>query len=423
MQTVCETPRETSVADSRAAAADDPRSAIRISLLTGGGDRPYALGIVAALIDQGVDVDFIGSDDLDCPLVRDERRVRFLNLRGAQNPDASAIAKAGRVLRYYLRLLAYAAGAKPTIFHLLWNNKFLVFDRTLLMLYYRALGKRVVFTAHNVNAAKRDARDSWMNRASLWLQYRLSSHIFVHTEAMKRELVTDFGVPHARISVIPFGINNSIPVRGLTRQQSRGQLGIAADEPTLLFFGHVAPYKGLEYLLAAMTQLHHAGVRLRLIVAGPIKPGCADYWNSIRKMIADGPLKDSVTLRIEYVPDEEVECFFKAADVAVLPYTDVSQSGVAFLAYNFGLPLIATDVGSLREDVVEGETGFICRPRDAGDLAVALRRYLESDLYRDLEERREHIRRFALEHHSWTKVGEVTRAIYDELSPAAVVRE
>ena len=89
--------------------------------------------------------------------------------------------KAVRLSTYYLRLLKYAVVAKPRIFHILWNNKFELFDRTLLMLYYRLLGRRVVLTAHNVNAAKRDGRDSLLNRLTLWVQYRLSDHIFVHT--------------------------------------------------------------------------------------------------------------------------------------------------------------------------------------------------------------------------------------------------
>ena len=102
------------------------------------------------------------------------------------------MAKMRRVLRYYLRLIRYAATAKPKLFHILWNNKFQFFDRTLLMLYYKLLGKKIVFTAHNVNAGKRDSNDSWLNRLSLKVQYNLSDHIFVHTNGMKNELVSGF---------------------------------------------------------------------------------------------------------------------------------------------------------------------------------------------------------------------------------------
>ena len=66
-----------------------PRSALRVTLLTGGGDKPYALGVAAALTSQGIFVDFIGSDDLSVPDVLNDPRVNFLNLRGNQRPDAS----------------------------------------------------------------------------------------------------------------------------------------------------------------------------------------------------------------------------------------------------------------------------------------------------------------------------------------------
>ena len=138
--------------------------------------------MAAALTSAGISVDFIGSDDLNVPEVVTNPRVNFLNLRGDQRSEASSMAKVDRVSKYYFRLIGYAATAKPKLFHLLWNNKFELFDRTLLMLYYKMLGKRVVFTAHNVNAGKRDQNDSWLNRLSLKIQYSLSDHIFVHTD-------------------------------------------------------------------------------------------------------------------------------------------------------------------------------------------------------------------------------------------------
>src|SRR5207247_2324391 len=124
-------------------------------------------------------------------------------LQEKKRSDASVAAKITRVGIYYWGLIRYAAKAKPTIFHILWNNKFHFFDRTLLMLYYKLLGKKVVFTAHNVNAGKRDSNDSWLNRVSLKIQYILCDHIFVHTEEMKSEMASEFRIPHRKISVIP----------------------------------------------------------------------------------------------------------------------------------------------------------------------------------------------------------------------------
>ena len=166
---------QSSVVSPRSSTVRHP--ALSIALLTGGGDKPYALGLAAALTSQGIFVDFIGSDDLSVPDVLNDPRVNFLNLRGNQRPDASPFSKARRVLKYYIQLISYAATAQPKLFHILWNNKFELFDRTLLMLYYRMLGKKIILTVHNVNARKRDSNDSSLNRLSLRLQYQaLPSH-------------------------------------------------------------------------------------------------------------------------------------------------------------------------------------------------------------------------------------------------------
>jgi glycosyltransferase involved in cell wall biosynthesis len=203
-----------------------------IALLTGGRDKPYALGLASALLAKGVGFDFIGSDAVDSPELHSNIRVRFLKLRD-QRAKASSLEKVLRVIRYYLRLLWYAATTDAVVFHALWNNKIEFFDRTLLMLYYKLLRKAIVFTVHNVNAGKRDGTDSAWNRLTLRIQYNLSGHLFVHTEMMRNELITDFGVPKAKVSVIPFGINNTVLRSNLTSLQGKRQLGLRGDEKTI----------------------------------------------------------------------------------------------------------------------------------------------------------------------------------------------
>lgn len=380
-------------------------------MLTGGGDRPYALGLTGSLVDAGVRVDFIGSDFLDCPELRQQPLVRFLNLRGDNRPGAPTRQKVKRVCVYYTRLLRYAATADPKVFHILWNNKLEWFDRTLLMLYYRLLGKRVVYTVHNVNAGQRDGRDSAINRLTLRIQYHLTHRLFVHTERMKQQLEAEFGVPTEKISVIPFGINNTVPATALTRTQARERLGVGATDKCVLFFGNIAPYKGVEYLVQAMEQLRGRVRDCRLVIAGQPKDSEA-YWAAIDRRIDSSPLREHAIRHIEYVPDERTEVYFKAADVLVLPYTHVFQSGVLFLGYSFGLPVIASDVASMKDDIVEGETGYICPPADPQALAAAIERFFASDLYRELDQRRGGIQRSAAERYSWATVASITVRAY-----------
>lgn len=382
-----------------------------VALLTGGGDRPYAFGLATALISSGAAMDLIGSDELDCPEFHGKPGVNFLNLRGNQQPDASLIRKMSRVSMFYAKLIRYAATAKPRIFHILWNNKFQFFDRTLLMLYYRLLGKRIVLTAHNVNAGRRDSKDTPLNRLTLRIQYWLADHIFVHSEEMKLELIEEFGVLGSRVTVIPFGINNSVPNTPLTPIEAKQRLDIRDGKRTILFFGNIASYKGLEYLVTAFQQILARRDDYRLIIAGRPR-NRESYWTAVREKIGEDVKRGRILLRAEFIPDEEIEIYFKAADVLVLPYRHIYQSGVLFLGYSFGLPALVADVGSLGDEIVEGSTGFVFKPEDPVDLARAIERYFASDLYTDLSRRRQEIRDYATKRYSWDVVGQVTMSIY-----------
>jgi D-inositol-3-phosphate glycosyltransferase len=392
----------------------ESRKSSTVAILSGGGDKPYALGLAASLLEQGVSFDFIGSNDLEDSPLWEEPGVRFLNLRGDMRPNVRTAQKIMRMLTYYCHLLRYAATAQPKVFHILWNNKLEVFDRTLLLLYYRFLGKRLAFTVHNVNAGQRDGNDTLLNRFTLRSQYHMCDYLFVHTEQMRRELKFEFGLPSTRISVIPFGINSTVPDTTLTSIQARKHLGLSSADKVILFFGNIAPYKGLEYLIEATALLSQTRPDYRLIIAGRPK-NCPSYWETIQQQISSTGLGSKVVQRIEYVADADTEIYFKAADLLVLPYTNIFQSGVLFLGYNFGLPVVASDVGSLREDIVDGKTGFMCKPRDGADLAKSIRRYFESDLYRQLEVRRREIKDFAEEKYSWAKVAKITKTVYSSL--------
>jgi glycosyltransferase involved in cell wall biosynthesis len=348
-----------------------------VTLLTGGFDRPYTFGLATALAEAGVSVEIVGGDQLDCPEYHSNPNIRFLNLRGDQTARVSPAVKVRRVLRYYARLLHYAAAAKPKIFHILWNNKFQAFDRTLLMLFYKALGKKLIVTAHNINQAARDGHDSAWNRLTLGIQYRLADRVFVHNDGMRHRLCRQFGVRPAKVAVIPFGINNDAPNTSLTRERARAKLGLAPEDRALLFFGSIRPYKGLENLIRAFAILAPCDSRYRLLIAGAPHFGDEQYLEQIKGEIQRCGLAGRILSRFEFIPDAETEIYCKAADLMVLPYNDISWSGVLILGYTFGLPAVVTDVGALREEVLGGQTGFVCPPRDPNALAAAIEGALE----------------------------------------------
>ena len=168
----------------------------KIALLTGCQDRSYAFGLATALSSEGVRVDIIGNDRVDSPEFHTNPNLAFLNLVGDTTTTGgqSYFTKLSQLLLYYLRLLRYLTFGNAKIVHILWNGKFEYFDRTFLPMYCKLLGKRIAFTAHNVNRGKRDSTDSFLNRLTLRIQYHLTDRIFVHTDKMRSELLEDFGV-------------------------------------------------------------------------------------------------------------------------------------------------------------------------------------------------------------------------------------
>lgn len=391
-------------------------SKIRVSLLTGSMDSPYALGLLSGLISKPIFVDVIGNDEMKDQDVMRSETVAYLNLRGDQHLSSALIIKLFRVLRYYFRLLRYAAATDSKVFHILWTGKFTYFDRTILNLYYKLLDKKLIFTAHNVNAGERDGTDSALNRISLRFLYKIVDHIFVHTGKMKEQLAREFGINEQRITVIPFGVNNTLPRSRVTSIEARQKLALEHKERVVLFFGNIAPYKGLDVLARALIELKKNGSVPRLVIAGKVKDSKSiSHWESIERMIEEHGLTGHIIRKVEYIPDEEVEFYFKAADVLVLPYRHIFQSGVLFLAYSFGLPVIAADVGSLRDDIIDGKTGFVFRAENSADLAEKITQYFNSDLYNNLEAHREMIMKYANERYSWQKVGEATYTVYTGL--------
>ena len=351
---------------------------LKLSILTGGRDSHYALPLILSLASQPTAIDVIASDEFLTDQMVALPNVAILTFQQPNGPGTPAYKKILRLIATYLRLLAYAVRTESVIFHILWLSRAELIDTILLMPALKLLGKTLIYTAHNVDAGERDGRTSRLRYWTLRRLYRQLDHIFVHTDQMKLQIQEAFGIAGARITVVPFGLNTAVPESGLTRDAAREKLQLDPQEKVALFFGHITAYKGLEYLIeaAAILNKNQPGY-VRLIIAGGVKDReAASYYQTLLASIDRLKLHSSIISHTQFIPDDEMEVYFKAADVCVLPYKTIFQTGVFFLAYRFGLPVVATDVGSIRKDVVVGRTGFICRPEDSHDLAAKLREIL-----------------------------------------------
>lgn len=152
-----------------------------------------------------------------------------------------------------------------------------------------------------------------------------------------------YGVPLDRIFDVPHPIRPA----ALPPEDSalaRKELGIQKDGKTILFFGIIRPYKGLETLLRAFKEVSETIPAATLVVAG--KPW--SDWAPYEALIEELGIADRILCFLEYVPEESLPRFFATADVAALPYTHFSaQSGAASRTVALGTPLIVSDAGEL----------------------------------------------------------------------------
>ncbi|MCH2231997.1 MAG: glycosyltransferase [Crocinitomicaceae bacterium] len=159
----------------------------------------------------------------------------------------------------------------------------------------------------------------------------------------------------------------------LNKETAIGKLDLPTGKAYLLFFGFIRTYKGLDILLEAMGDLTED---IHLIVAGEVY-GNFDKYQSI---IDSLNLKERVHLFNNYIGDDEVSSYFSAADVCILPYKGATQSGITAISHHFDLPIIATDVGGLRENTRHNETGLIVKEPDGHLIANSIKQYFNKDL-------------------------------------------
>jgi D-inositol-3-phosphate glycosyltransferase len=268
----------------------------------------------------------------------------------------------------------------------------------------------VIYTAHNVRPK---GKNSLYDYLVFYIIYRLVHHIICHTKKMKHDLISMYNIESDKVSIIPHGLNYSVPIMQISQAEARSRLGIAPQDRVLLLFGGVRPYKGYEVVLQALTRLGTAKDPWLLIVAGGSPPRERFY----RQMLQDYVEHEGLHSLVRFygrVSDDEVELFFEAADVLILPYIAADfQSGVLFLAYRFGIPIIASNVGSFPEEIENGVRGYIFRTGDSVDLAAKIQQFYQ-ELYKQ-PATRQYIQQYAMEKYSWERIGRTMLGLYQQV--------
>jgi glycosyltransferase involved in cell wall biosynthesis len=232
--------------------------------------------------------------------------------------------------------------------------------------FCRLTGIKIIWEMHNIlphGYSERDKNDS------AWF-YEKADGIIFHSRhdimRCKSLYATDREKPHI---VIPHGNFNDSYVNTISKNAARDRLSVPAGNRVILCFGFIRKNRGYEYLVEATKNMSNTTV----LVAGKLDDKTVfSYLQNVEKKMSH------VKLHVKWIPDDEIQVYFNSSDIVVLPYTEITTSGVIPLAYAFSRPVVTTDIGGIR-DIVTADTGILVPPENAEALKQAIERIFRMD--------------------------------------------
>jgi glycosyltransferase involved in cell wall biosynthesis len=244
--------------------------------------------------------------------------------------------------------------------------------------------------------------------------YRNFSAMFFHAKENCEKFLALFPfVQKEKTHIIPHG-NSSWLLTNFPQtydwESIRRRYKLQPDQPVVLFFGLLAPSKGIDDLIEAFALVRQS-CNAKLLVAGyPTKHINIDELN---EKIAGLNLTNDVILDLRYIPLEEIGALMGLATVAVYPYRSSTQSGALQVAYTFGRPVIAASVGGLPEAIEEGRSGFLIPPQSPPELANKIITLINNpDLTKSMGEYARHLSETRF---SWGSIAQQIIEVYNQL--------
>jgi glycosyltransferase involved in cell wall biosynthesis len=225
----------------------------RIAFLTGGNMTHYAVLVANALGKAGVEVNVVTSNEfLSYSL---DPNVRVLPFRRSVDSKRSIPKKIQDMANYYYQLVIFLLFTNIRVFHFFYH-RYYFFEGVILNALIKLRGRQLIYEIHNVwPHNKRGNRYYYL---CLQFAYQICDILICHNKSSRDDLIHDFSVSIEKIRIIPIGLLNHIPKSNLSRIAAR-QMLLPSDKmdcPTLLFFGKISPYKGIEYLIRACQILY-----------------------------------------------------------------------------------------------------------------------------------------------------------------------
>ena len=287
-------------------------------------------------------------------------------------------------------------------FHIFYTNILVLFSLLLVKLMF---GK-VVLTIHDVSSFANSSDSSIIGN----MIYKLTNLILTHNEFSKSEIIKDNPNLSSRIYIVPHG--NYTPFINLknNKEKSRKRLKIPNNKKVLLFFGMIKKVKGLDVLLHALKDVINENPDVLLLIAG--RAWGNDFTN-YQRIIDENILSDYCLLHTNFIPHADVEHYYCAADLVVLPYKKIYQSGVLMMALSYGKPALVSDLPPLKEVVTDMQTAFLFESENAISLAEKLNSILLNT--EKLEQVRINGEELINKKYDWNEIGRQTKQAYQSL--------
>jgi glycosyltransferase involved in cell wall biosynthesis len=258
----------------------------------------------------------------------------------------------------------------PDVIHIQFTTElYPKFFFLIFLLLLKTLKIPLIITQHEVNIEKR-----FFQIRTLFYEkplYKLVDVIIIHSEFARNQLRLK-GVAGNHIMTLPHGVHFSPSV---DKFHSRDMIEIDHKAKVVLFLGFILPHKGIEYVITALPNIIQRFPKTLFIVAGETKD--VDYLRTLKKLVEERALHKNVKFT-GYVPEDQLNTYLSSADVVVLPYSSITQSGILPLAVGAGIPVVASAVGGLKEVLKKHFVGLLVPPTDGKKLAQAIVKLLSN---------------------------------------------
>ncbi len=364
----------------------------------------YSLCLCAGLKDAGQDISLITVENRESPFPIDYPMLQWA-------PPKQGGGKIGKLFQYFgylWRVYRFAAAQKKKggVIHFQFFRR--ERTETFFIAFLRLMGVRIVYTAHNILPHEAASIDKWLKS----LVYRSAHALIVHSNFVIKALLEAFPMPAEKVHVIPHGnFDHYLPQLPISRAQARKRLGLRPEDKVLLFFGYIREYKGLDLLLDAFVLAAKQDPGLKLVIAGA--PHTNALERSSRALIKGSGLDDRVIFHARFIPHEDIEMYFVSSDLVVLPYKHIYHSGIVHLAYSYGRPSLATNVGDFSETIENGKSGYILEQNTPEALAGKILEVFENP--EELEKVGRYAKNLSSTKYAWQDIGRQTQTLYEGL--------